>query len=176
MAHIHTESGQHDFTASAFIIRLDTLEPSLMLHMHKKLHKYLQFGGHVELHETPWQAITHELAEESGYDITQLQLLQPKLRIKQLTGTNLHPHPVQINTHKINDELDHYHTDIAFALVTDQEPSAQVGQGESVDIRLFTLAELKALPAEQIVETVRETGIFVLEKCLTQWGRAPASN
>jgi hypothetical protein len=49
MAHIHTEPGQHDFTASAFIIRLDRLDergqPKLLLHKHKKLHKLLQFGG-----------------------------------------------------------------------------------------------------------------------------------
>lgn len=169
MAHIHTGPGQHDLTASAFIVRLDTSEPTLMLHMHKKLHKYLQFGGHVELHETPWQAVTHELAEESGYAMSQLQLLQPKLRIKKLTGTDLQPHPLQINTHKFNDELDHYHTDIAFAFVTSEAPKNNVQEGESSDIHLFTLEELKAIPSDKIVENVRETGIFVLTECLNNW-------
>ena len=45
MAHIHTEPGQHDFTASAFIIRTDTPEPKLLLHRHKLVGKYLQIGG-----------------------------------------------------------------------------------------------------------------------------------
>lgn len=36
MSHIHTKPGQHDFTASAFIIRTDGTEPRAMVHMHKK--------------------------------------------------------------------------------------------------------------------------------------------
>ncbi|MDB5181346.1 MAG: pyrophosphohydrolase including oxidative damage repair enzyme [Candidatus Saccharibacteria bacterium] len=168
MAHIHAKPGQHDFTASAFIVRLDTPKPSLMLHMHKKLHKYLQFGGHVELHETPWQAVTHEIAEESGYDITQLKLLQPQVRLKKLTDAVLHPQPIYLQTHQFAD-TDHYHTDVAFAFVTSEEPSGSIHAGESADIRLFTLDELKAMPVGQIAENVRDTGIFVLEECLEHW-------
>ena len=66
MAHIHTQPGQHDHTASAYIIRTDLDTPRIMLHLHRKIGKYLQFGGHVELNETPWQAVVHELREESG--------------------------------------------------------------------------------------------------------------
>ncbi len=53
MAHIHTQPGQHDHTASAYIFRVDFDEPKLVLHLHRKINKYLQFGGHIELHETP---------------------------------------------------------------------------------------------------------------------------
>lgn len=53
MPHIHTEPGQHDHTASAYIVRLDEAEPALILHRHKILGQYLQFGGHVELDENP---------------------------------------------------------------------------------------------------------------------------
>jgi len=45
-------------------------EPRIILHKHRKLNKLLQFGGHVELDETPWQAVLREIAEESGYDKT----------------------------------------------------------------------------------------------------------
>lgn len=81
MAHIHTEPGQHDHTASGFIVRTDTPEPTLILHRHKKTGKYMQFGGHIELDETPWQAVRHELMEESGYDLSDLQILQPMQRL-----------------------------------------------------------------------------------------------
>lgn len=37
MAHIHTKPGQHDLTASAYIIRDDGNEPVVLLHRHKKL-------------------------------------------------------------------------------------------------------------------------------------------
>ena len=36
MPHINTKPGQHDFTASAFIVRLDRSEPQVLLHLHKK--------------------------------------------------------------------------------------------------------------------------------------------
>jgi len=53
MSHIHTNPGEHDQTVSAFIIRTDTAEPELLLHVHKKLGVLLQPGGHIELNETP---------------------------------------------------------------------------------------------------------------------------
>ncbi|MDQ5885925.1 MAG: hypothetical protein QG628_322, partial [Patescibacteria group bacterium] len=114
MSHLHTQPGQHDVTVSAYIIRTDRPEPVLLLHMHKKLKKYLQFGGHVEHHEDPWKAITHEVLEESGYDMSQLVLLQPQIRLKKVTDTKLHPIPVTLLTHDFPG-LDHYHSDIAFA-------------------------------------------------------------
>jgi hypothetical protein len=168
MPHIHTGPGQHDFTASAFIIRLDTPEPTMMLHMHRKLHKYLQFGGHVELHENPWQAITHELAEESGYDIHQLKLLQPRLRLKAFSDAELHPYPINTETHKFP-EIDHYHTDIAYLFTTGETPNGAVREGESLDIQNFTLQELRDIPADKIAENVRLTAIFALEECLGEW-------
>lgn len=82
MAHIHTNPGEHDLTASAFIVRDDFEEPRLLLHMHKKLHILLQPGGHVELNENPWQAIEHELREETGYTFDELEVLQPKDRLR----------------------------------------------------------------------------------------------
>src|SRR3712207_4516473 len=103
MPHIHTQPGEHDFTASGFIIRTDLEEPKIILHMHKKLGVYLQFGGHVETREDPWQAVTHELREESGYDMDQLKVLQPRDSIKRLSGIKLHPTPFYLNTHNFNE-------------------------------------------------------------------------
>lgn len=168
MPHIHTGPGQHDITASAYIIRLDGPEPRLMLHMHKKLHVLLQFGGHVELNETPWQAVTHEVGEESGYDMHQLTLLQPKLRIRNLSGTELHPQPVYIQTHKFPG-LDHYHTDIGYVFTTYQEPRFAVEGEESREFVFLTLKELRESSDDTIIPNVRETGIFVLYECIKEW-------
>jgi 8-oxo-dGTP pyrophosphatase MutT (NUDIX family) len=76
MAHIHTEPNQHDFTASAFIVRDDMDEPRVLLHMHRKLGRLLQPGGHIELHEHPWDSIAHELQEETGYMLADVEVLQ----------------------------------------------------------------------------------------------------
>lgn len=167
MPHIHTEPGQHDHTASAYIVRTDGAEPRILFHLHKKLHKYIQIGGHIELNETPWQAITHEIAEESGYAMSQLSILQPPVRITELPGADLHPQPVYHNTHHFN--TTHFHTDIAYAFVTTQDPTNTIGDGESSNLVWLTKDELAALPPAQTFESVRIPALFVLGTCLTEW-------
>src|SRR5579872_3844219 len=148
MPHIHTKPGQHDQTISIYIVRLDGKEPRVMFHLHKKYQVYMQFGGHVELNENPWQALIRETREETGYDINQLEVLQPKTALTDLRGVVNHPIPISFNTHNVVD-LDHYHIDSAFAFVTDQEPKHPLGPDESLAIRLFTKKQLEDLPPEQ---------------------------
>ena len=80
MAHVHTQYGEHDQTASAFIVRTDTEQPKLLLHLHKKLGVLLQPGGHVELQENQWQAICHEIQEETGLSSTTIARISRSLR------------------------------------------------------------------------------------------------
>ncbi len=167
MAHIHTEPGQHDHTVTGFIIRTDTTKPKAFLHMHKKLGRLLPIGGHVELDEDLWQAIAHELTEESGYSIDQLRILQPRERIKRLGRVKLHPYPLALNTHHFSDE--HLHSDTAYGLVTDEDPAGSVGEGESSDIRWYTLDELLQLPETTLPANVREIYTFMFEVALPKW-------
>jgi len=167
MPHIHTEQGQHDTTASGFIVRLDQNEPRLVLHRHKLLGVYLQFGGHVELTETPWQAIAHEIEEESGYTLDQLMVLQPKNNIRALTGIKVHPLPVILMTHAF--DHGHNHTDIEYVFTTVAPPRHDVGTDESKDIKCFTRDQLVALPSREIPDNVRELGLFILDTCLKDW-------
>lgn len=169
MPHIHTNPGEHDSTASAFIVRLDTPEPSILLHVHKKIGKLLQFGGHVELNENPWQAILHELKEETGYNPEQLKILQPKNMLDKLGDAILHPHPVCLNTHDFNGSPDHKHTDASFAFVANASPIGKPDSGESTDFRLVTLAELNNLTDDEIVPNVRTIASYVLTVCLPTW-------
>ena len=174
MPHIHTRPGEHDLTASAFVIRTDFAEPRIMLHMHKKLNVYLQFGGHVETDEDPWQAVAHEVQEESGYDISQLKVLQPKDGIKRLSGIKLHPSPIYLNTHNFDET--HYHTDIGFAFVTDEEPAHALGGEESQEILLLSRQEMVDLPPEQTTESVRDAVLYVFDVCLPGWDATDTSN
>lgn len=176
MPHIHTGPGEHDQTISAFIVRTDLGdEPKLMLHRHKKLGKLLQFGGHVELKENPWQAITHELLEESGYEISQLEVLQPTERIKKLHDEVLHPVPVCYNTHAFDAERNHYHTDVVLALVTGQPPKNNIDEGESEEFVHFTRQEFAALSRDEIYENIQAIGLFVLDTCVPKWDRVPSA-
>ncbi len=175
MAHIHTQPGQHDHTASAYIIRTDFDEPKIMLHLHRKIGKYLQFGGHVELHETPWQAVAHELREESGYDIDQLRILQPEQRVKQLSDAVIHPQPAAHSTHPFGGGTDHFHTDIGYAVVATEPPRHLPEDGESTTIKLLTRSELAAMPESDLPDNVKQIGLFIFDYCLKHWESVPAT-
>lgn len=172
MPHIHTKPGDHDHTASAYVYRLDGDEPRLILHFHRKLHKYMQYGGHIELNETPWQAIVHELREESGYEMSQLKILQPKQRMNPLKNRKLHPYPLYQLTHDI-DTGDivgpHFHTDIAYAFITKEEPHLAISEAESSKLKLLTRDELAKMNMNETTESVRAAGLFGFDVCLKQW-------
>lgn len=178
MPHIHTEPGQHDLTASAFIVRTDGVEPRVLLHFHKKLGIYLQFGGHVELNETPPQAIKHEIEEEAGYSMDQLKLLQPKDRIHSLTTRDMHPYPLVLATHPYDDGNfgNHFHTDITYGFVADEEPKNKPAEGESIDLRYFTHDELETADESLMPRNVAETGLYVIDNCLKNWESIPAKD
>jgi 8-oxo-dGTP pyrophosphatase MutT (NUDIX family) len=143
--------------------------------MHKKLHMWLQFGGHVELGETPWQAIAHELIEESGYNLSELKLLQPTNRLDVLTNATSHPSPVNENTHLINTgdgtPQPHYHTDRAYAFVTDSMPKHLPLDGESQDLKAMTAEEIEAIEVGKIAESTREIALFVLRRIRQSYDR-----
>ena len=134
---------------------------------------WLQYGGHIELDENPWQAIEHELLEESGYTLSQLKLLQPKDRIDGVFEESIfHPQPVYINTHAIdthNMDAKHYHTDIGYVFVADSEPTQKIGEGESAEIILVTRAELDKIDKKEIWPTTLEICRFIFDTCLPKW-------
>lgn len=176
MAHIHTKPGEHDQTASAFIFRLDGSEPRVILHHHKKLKTLLQFGGHIEIQETPWQAVAHEITEESGYEFDQLRLMQPKNRLRTLDDVTLHPLPATEFTHAFSPT--HNHTDRSYIFVTREEPRRAVAKGESQDIRLFTRAQLLALTSTEILQNVQEVCLYAMDHCLNSplWETVPVTD
>lgn len=173
MPHLNTQPGQHDHTASVFLFRTDSEEPRVMLHLHRKLGGYMQFGGHIELDETPWQTVVHELREESGYDINQLSILQPKDRITTLTDAVVHPQPVVHSTHPVNKD-GHYHIDSAYIAVTEEDPHNEPDENESKDIRTFTRQEILDLPNDKIITNIREIILHIFDIYLLEWLAVPA--
>lgn len=169
MAHIHTQPGQHDFTTSALIIRTDGPEPRVLLHMHRKLHRWLHFGGHVELHETPWAAVIHEIREESGYELSQLRLLQPPHTLTDFGDRSVsHPLPFVLGTHPFASD-EHYHTDITYLFTVNEEPLHKADAGESSTFRMFTRKELELLPPEEVFHNMRVMVQYAFDHLLTEW-------
>lgn len=177
MPHIHTQPGQHDMTTSAFIIRMIDEVPHLLLHLHKKHGKLLQPGGHVELTETPWQAIAHELEEETGYSLGELDILQPKGMMTSLAGIVMHPVPSTLNTHLIDNQQEpHYHTDMAFTFVAANAPARQPHEGESQDLRWLTLEEIDSLDSSEIYPDTVELCRHAVGITLQDWVSLPANS
>lgn len=174
MPHIHTEPGQHDQTVSALIIRLDTPQPQLLLHLHKKYGKWMQPGGHIELSESPWQAVLHEITEETGYVLDQLQLLQPSERLQSINGAVVHPVALVENTHKAGGD-DHYHSDRAYLFATTTLPQNTPDEGESTDFKWVTAEELQKIPVSELTYQIREIGLYALSTGRS-WERVPLSD
>jgi len=140
MPHIHTEPNQHDVTVSAWIFRDKGHDVEVFVHMHRKIKKYMEVGGHMELDETPWQTIAHELAEETGYSLGELEIYQPSYMPINLRNVMVHPVPTLVVTYQ--PVPGHYHTDMSYAFHTSSEPLNKSGVGESQDLRWMSLQEL----------------------------------
>lgn len=130
MAHIHEKI---DFTASAYIVHPDLNR--VLLVMHKKLNRWLQIGGHVELDEDTDQALDHEIAEETGLVV---EIISEKPG-KEIPGEKVLYRPDFVNLHQVTKT--HQHLDlryVAIAKTTDLNP----GPGESTELRWFTRHDL----------------------------------
>lgn len=162
MPHIHTKPGQHDVTASGFILLLGCDEPKLLLHEHHKLGKMMQYGGHVELDETPLEAALREIREESGYDADQLQVLQPTQHMTDIGNRKLDPIPACIGTYPYGGDVSHFHTDLSYAFITTELPRHTENVGESGKHIQMTQVQVAATNApEDMFISVRKIGLFV---------------
>ncbi len=163
MPHIHTKPNQHDMTISAYIIRREDDEWKCLVHFHKKMEKLMQIGGHIELDETPWQAVAHELEEESGYTLGELNVIQHTADMTEEHGSTMHPTPFTMNTHNVGN--DHYHSDLCYGFVARQLPQQLVSGDESTDLRWMTLDEMaQGVDADEVLKDV----LFIYRFLLAQ--------
>lgn len=148
MPHIHNGEGEHDLTASAFIVKENKSNDNFvfLMHKHRKIDKILQPGGHVELTENPFQAVVREVLEETGYEPEQLILMQrsyhngrltmcPPERVKEMVN----PQPFYVNTHQIINDPLHFHTDLSYVFFVTEPPKSKPLPGESLEF--FWLSE-----------------------------------
>jgi 8-oxo-dGTP pyrophosphatase MutT (NUDIX family) len=172
MPHIHSKPGQHDVTASAFIVRVKkNQKPKILLHRQKRLDKLAQPGGHVELTENPWQTVIHEIREETGYEISQLKVLQSASNLEQSrnpeqdsnSGVIYLPIPIAVSSSYLHSSGEHTHDDLAFAFLTIEMPKNEVDKSETSDFCWVGLEELSTLPDDKVMKDAREISKYVLE-------------
>ncbi len=120
-------------TGSALII--DLKNGRYLLHYHKSLNKWLQFGGHGEGEADPAETAMREAVEESG--LTDLRFFPA-----------VSPRPLDIDVHTIpakNGQPEHLHLDFRYLLATEKTEPQRLDKKESGRFRWFRFDQLSDL-------------------------------
>ena len=118
------------FTGSAFVVSADGVRG--LLHHHRKLDCWLQFGGHCDGEEDVLSVARREAHEESGIS----GLIVASAR------------PFDLDIHEIpalGNEPAHFHYDVRYMFIA-PEGAEGVCSAESHELRWFTPAETLAMP------------------------------
>lgn len=121
-------------TGSALVV--DTNFKHTLLNYHRKLNKWLQFGGHSDSHFNPIEVAFREAREESG-----LKSLLFIPEFKNIFGVDIHPIP------KYGDMLLHHHYDIRIILTADKKEPFIISS-ESKDLKWFTLKQAQRINSQ----------------------------
>lgn len=130
----HRDTMPGHVTASVFVV--DPPVEQILLHYHRKLDRWLQFGGHDEGERSPVQTALRELAEESG-----------------LADFDFLPGPAifDVDVHSIpagGGMPAHDHLDIRFLVQAEPDASLRPAEGESDQLSWFELRRIPGLDGE----------------------------
>ena len=131
-----------DFTVAPFIVH----KGRVLLVNHPRYNKWIPPGGHIELDETPDQALFREVAEETGLEI---EVLSSKPAITS-PGTEFMYTPNYVDVHEANPP--HKHIGLTYFARAKSE-AFQISD-EHVDMKWFTPAELEQ-PQYAISDSVK---------------------
>jgi 8-oxo-dGTP pyrophosphatase MutT (NUDIX family) len=120
-------------TASAIVVG----NRGIVLHRHRRLHRWLQPGGHIEAGESPEEAAVRESVEETG-----------------LTVAHIGGRPVLVHVDVHPAALNHVHLDVRYLMeAPDDDPAPP--PGESQDVAWFTWTEAEHLADDALVGALR---------------------
>jgi len=137
------------FTGSALVVNADGSR--VLLHHHRKLDRWLQFGGHCDGDEDTLRVARREALEESGI----AGLIVASAR------------PFDLDIHEIparRDEPVHFHYDVRYMLIA-PEGASHAASEESRELRWFSAAEAGALPIdESLRRMIRKWQVIVARR------------
>ncbi|QIF00894.1 NUDIX hydrolase [Roseimicrobium sp. ORNL1] len=126
------------FTASAFVVSADGSRA--LLNHHRKLDRWLHFGGHCDGDENLVRVAQREALEECGIEGLIVASSRP-------FDLDVHPIPAHGN------EPEHLHYDVNFVLIA-PEGAVETISPESVELRWFTPDEMRALPLVESMQRI----------------------
>lgn len=155
MGHIHSES-EYDYTVSGMLVHKN----KVLLIKHKYLPIWTPPAGHVELSETPIEALYKEIKEEAGIEAVHLTLLQPYTGVDEIDRVSelRHPLPFDMGVHAIGDD-GHRHINMVYMFICDTDVVAPE-VGESQIYQWFTHDELEAF--QEIPPAIRQCAQFAI--------------
>jgi 8-oxo-dGTP pyrophosphatase MutT (NUDIX family) len=121
------------FTASAIVIG----SRGVLLHLHKRIRRWLQPGGHIDPGETPVQAALREASEETGLEVA-------------LAGGRRELFHLDVHTAYAG----HIHLDLRYLLEAPDRDPAPV-EGESQEVAWFTREAAEELADEALLDALR---------------------
>jgi 8-oxo-dGTP pyrophosphatase MutT (NUDIX family) len=127
------QAGPEHVTGSAVVVG----PRGTVLHMHKRLRRWLQPGGHLDVGESPWDAALRESHEETG------------LVVSHPTGG---PRLLHVDVHGAANG--HTHLDLRYLLIApDLDPTPP--PGESPEARWFGWEEATAVADDALLGALR---------------------
>lgn len=123
-----------DITVSIIIV----YKEKVLLHIHKKMDKWLPVGGHIEKNELPEEAALREVKEESGFDVI---LFDTDKQINMEDAKQL-VCPAHILLEDI--KQGHQHIDLVYYAKVNSFDVFPQG-GESNDLKWFAAEEINKL-------------------------------
>jgi len=123
----HRHAFPAHFTGSALVVSANGSR--VLLNHHRKLDRWLQFGGHCDGEENVLSVACREAQEESGIDGLVVASARP-------FDLDIHEIPAHGN------EPAHFHYDVRYVLIAPASATVQTS-AESKEIRWFTFADLQ---------------------------------
>ena len=114
-----------------------------VLHLHKRLHRWIQPGGHLEPGESPWDAAVRESTEETG-----------------LAVAHLDASPVLIHVDVHAAAKGHVHLDLRYLLVVTGDDEPKPRPGESTDVKWYSWDDAMDMADDALVgalQTAQQT-------------------
>lgn len=142
MAHIHSTS-EYDFTATAIIVH----KTKVLLLFHSNLERWVPPSGHIDLDETPLQALYRETEEETGLTREHLTLFtvqSDNLTLERETFEHAEPVPFDINTYVVPKAAGHRHIELSYIFESDTD-KVVLEEGKAKKLEWFTLEEINEL-------------------------------